>query len=475
MTELDKIYKEEPLDHEGHAVCVESKYPRQYLYVDSFGWLIYKDGYWQSNGGESSVGRAIKNVLRERHKFIMRTIEDEKAARAMVKLCAANSGALAGIKNWLRTHEKIESFPEHFDNHPDLLNVKNGVIDLKTGNLLDHSPDYKFTYRIEIEYKPDATCEDWLKFINSLGLNDDTVSYMQRLTGYGLTGLTTEEVMFYFWGPTRSGKGTFTNTYLGILEGLGIGVNFRMFTARRDGDTQNFDLAPLKNKRVVSASESKRNERINSSVFKQVTGGDPIFTAFKGKDGFSYIPQWKLFLSSNYPLDADPTDPAVWARVQVIPFRISNLGKEDKTLKRRLSTKEAKEGILAWMVAGAVDWYENGLSPTDEIVKETNRMRLQASSVLLFVDHCCTLAIDERSVGSALYSAYVEWCHAEGFQPYGRKNFTQALEQIGCTVSVVSGKYTDTGKSIRYYTNIRHVGSGMGDNSISGRIEAGIF
>lgn len=475
MTELRDCYLKEPLDHEGHAVCVEAKYPDLYLFSDSFGWLIYKDGYWQSDGAESSVGRAIKNVLRERHKLIDEVIVDAKQAYAMGKLCAANSGSLSGIKQWLKTHEKIEAFPQSFDNHPELLNVKNGVVNLKTGELLPHSPDYRFTYRINIAYNKEARCEAWELFINSLGMAVETVLYLKRVCGYGLTGLTVEEIMFYLWGPTRSGKGTFTNTYLGVIDGLGLGVNFRMFTATRDGDTQNFDFAPLKNKRVVSASESKRNERINSSVFKQVTGGDPVFTAYKGKDGFSYTPQWKLFLSSNYPLDADPTDPAVWARVHVIPFRISNLGKEDKTLKQRLSTQEAREGVLAWMVAGAVDWYENGLNPTDEIIKETQKMRLQASSVLLFVDHCCSLQIDQKSAGSALYAAYVEWCHAEGFQPYGRKNFTQALEQIGCTVSVTSGKYTDSGKSVRHYTNITYLGNGMGDASITARIEMGMF
>jgi putative DNA primase/helicase len=472
MNELETTYASSPLDHDGQAACVLAKYPDLYKWTPQNGWLMYADGYWQSEGAEASVGRAVKVVLRERDKLIAQSQDLEpKQIAAMRRLCSANSGAIAGIKTVLKDYQEVEDDIKNFDQHPFLLNCANCVVDLTTGSQLPHSPEYLFTYRLSTAYNPEAKSKVWEDFLASLELPKSVIHFLQVVFGYALTGSTKQELMFYLWGPTRSGKGTITNTILSIMEELAIGVGFRMFTASRFGDTQNFDFAPLKSKRLVSASESNRDEQINGAVFKQATGGDPIWASFKGKDGFSFKPQWKLFLSSNFTMNADPFDNAIWARVRTVKLHKSFEGQEDRTLKDNLQTQEAREGVLAWMVQGAIDWAKNGIPEVKEIEDATMFQRLQASSVLLFVDSCCRLGGDERAEGNALYNSYTNWCHSSGYKPFGRKRFTQGLEDIGVTVSVQRfGESTH-----RYYIGAGYVGDDVGTGDITKKLFGGKY
>jgi putative DNA primase/helicase len=470
MTDLTDVYNSEQLDHDGHAACILAKYPDIYKYTPQTGWLIYRNGYWQTKGAESSVGRAIKNTLRERDKLIKKdaSLENEKMRSAMRRLCKVNSGAVAGVKTVLKDYEEVEDDIDEYDQYPYLLNCSNGIVDLRTSELLDHSPNYKFTYKLSTNYNPDALDPIWFEFLDSLELSSDVLRFINLMFGYALTGSTKDELMFYFWGPTRSGKGTITNTILEVMEDLAMGTNFRTFTAKRYGDTQNFDLAPMKSKRLITASESNRDEQINSSMFKQATGGDPVWASFKGKDGFTFKPQWKILLSSNFTLNADPFDTAIWARVRTIRMTKSFVGQEDKTLKDRLTSQSCKETILNWMIGGAKDWYENGLTLPQEIVDATTYQRLQASSVLLFVDRCCSLTVDERAEGSALYGAYVDWCRSSGYRPFGRKRFTQGLDDIGVVTSVQ--RSSDGTRTNRYYSGIEFVGEELGTGDITKKL-----
>lgn len=473
--ELTQTFQFEPLDHDGHSICVLAMFPDLYRHSTSIGWLFYNGGYWSNEGAEQSVKRAVKQTLRRRIQVLKNMLpdpDDAKMLKAMLAQCKVSAPQVTSIMALMKSMKDVDINAKLLDTHHTLFNCKNGVINLETGELLDHAPKYLFSHRSETNYIPDSTSPIWDRFLASMGWGDEKLNYLKRAIGYSLTGLTDEEKMFYFYGVTRSGKGTLVNALLGILGEHGQGINFSTFTVKRTGDTQNFDLAMLMSRRFIAASESDRNQRINAAVFKQAMGGDPIFAAKKGKDGKSFFPHWKLVLSSNYPMNADPMDPAIWARIDVFKFDVSNFGKEDKSLKRKMQSSDVQESVLAWAVAGAVAWFnaDDGLGECEQITLDTSRMRLEASSVLVFVDQTCKLETGARSDGKALYSAYVEWAQNEGWKPYGRKSFTQAMEQIGCTVSV---QRNEIGTS-RFYTNVTFAGENNGDASLTNRILNGI-
>ena len=93
---------------------------------------------------------------------------------------------------------------------------------------------------------------------------------MQQAVGYTLTGLTNEECMFYLFGRSRSGKGTFTETLRLVFGALGKEVTMDTFTVKRGANSQNFDLAGLKLTRFLAASETDQHDRLDAAKVKYI-------------------------------------------------------------------------------------------------------------------------------------------------------------------------------------------------------------
>lgn len=437
--EQNTVLLSQAADHEGHAQCTLVLYPGLFRHNDSHGWLHFTGTHWDTEGAEQRVRRAITNTLQKRRELFAAK-EQMKSANYCMSWSNNVNGTLTQLAKCTPVYTPVSAF----DNYPDWLNAQNGVIDLKSGQLIERTPDHLFTYCLPVEYHPAA--EDvgkWVAFLESIGLSAALRDYLQMATGYSLTGHTNEEVMFYLYGQRRSGKGTFVETLNAVLGALSTGVDMNTFTSKRYGDTSNFDLAPLKNKRVITASETSQGGGLNSAVIKKITGGDEIYCSFKRRDHFSYRPQFKVWLTSNFPVNVDVDDDAAWGRLRVVHFSHSFYGHEDKGLKSRLRAKASLEYVLAWAVAGATRWYAHGtrgLPTPQEVEDTTEEHRAILDSVAQFIDQCCVLdtqLIDEKgnvalfAVGKELYGAYHQWCEDEGYMPLGRKRFTGSMEMKG--------------------------------------------
>jgi len=441
---------------EGNAQCTHHRHEKTFLYNDAWGWLHYTGTHWTSEGADAAVERAITETLEAR--ITAAVTAGAQQYKNVITNSIPNHSKISGAKNQLRS---MVYAPVHsFDNNPDLLNCKNGVVDLRTGELSEHNIDQRFMYCINYDYNPHANYEPWIEWLMSV-TSKETAEWLQMAQGYSLTGHTREEILFYLFGPSRSGKGTYTSAMLRLLgEPLAKAVQFSMFTAVRGGDDQNFDLAPLKPCRFIAASESRQYERFNEAKVKQITGGDSVSCAFKHRDHFTYTPQFKIWLSSNHPVNADPDDDAVWGRIRVVQFPNSYLGKEDKGLKMEMQSDEMMEAILVWAVTGAQRWYSLGKSGLPEMssgeqVKQQQREDLD--TIQMWIDDCCKvhdmpagITIDYEEwckangkwfSSSTLYQSYSAWCIENGVESKKHKGFTQTLVRKGFP----SGRITPKG------------------------------
>lgn len=269
------------VDHDGTAQSVRYLYSKEIYYTKEVGWLHWNGRYWEND--DTTVKRLVVETLRRRKAVAVKAQNDVLKSKSN-----ADNPNISNIMALLQTlvAEKISNF----DQEKDFLPVLNGIIDLRTGELLPHDPAKKFTCASDVFYDPTATCDEWNTFLHtSVEGGEEGVKSLQMWTGYSLTGHNNEEKMAYIWGPTRSGKGTYNETVKSLLPyPFSQEKDMNTFTAKRDEDTNNFDMASLRNCRMVQAAESQRYHSLNAATLKKMTGGNTISAAFKGKDLFQF-------------------------------------------------------------------------------------------------------------------------------------------------------------------------------------------
>ena len=155
------------------------------------------------------------------------------------------------------------------------MNFRNGLVDMRTGELIKHEHPQRQTYCLDIDYEPGAESELWEKCLSQwIGDNVNLRQYLHRLMGYAVTGDTSEEVLIFIYGPSRSGKGTFLNTIHTVLGPLAASTDMDTFIDRRGG--RNFALSSLIDARFVQAQETRTDQWLNTAMLKSATGRDPI-------------------------------------------------------------------------------------------------------------------------------------------------------------------------------------------------------
>ncbi len=420
-------------DDAGNSDAMNALYGHSFLYCASLGWLHYNGTHWKADIDGAFVKQcAIETLRKRRHAAVDAKMEE------IVKCTIANEWRVNSCVNLFKTHVNIGI--DAFDYDPNKINCKNGVLDLRTGKLEEHSCQQRFTYCVPVEYgQADAT--EWLDYLNGVvGGGQEGIDYLQLILGYSLTGHTREECLFYLYGPTRSGKGTIAEVCMALLPSpLSASVDFNSFTTKREGDVSNFDLASLKPARMVFASESNRSQSLNPSKIKQLTGGDHVRACFKHKDFFDYRPQFKVWMLSNHQVNGDPDDDALWGRVHVIEFPNSYLGREDKTKKARLKEPENLKAIFYWAVQGAIKWYAlgaTGLTKPDAVVKDTQAHRDDLDLVQQWLDECCEVKSGAWTPNETVMASYTAWCKDNNVQyPKSSKALAQSLKAKGCEPS----------------------------------------
>ncbi|MHC4621692.1 MAG: phage/plasmid primase, P4 family, partial [Planctomycetota bacterium] len=397
-----------PAADEGNAQAVLLLHGDRYLYTDELGWLYYNDKHWAVKGAAARLNRAIVDTLIERRAQAVRA-----DLEPIVNTTKPTANNVRGCKYMLQ--DILWATIDDFDNNPDELNCDNGVVNLQTGEISPHGHAQRFTYCITTPYDPQADDSDWATWLYSsvapAGCDDDgryadLAAWLQMAAGYSLTGHTHEQCLFFLQGPPRAGKGVFLQTLDKLLgRPLSSGVDFDTFTAQRGGDNQNFDLAPLKSCRMITATESERTTMLNAKRVKSITGNDPVYCAHKRKDFFTYTPQYKIWLSSNFKVMAQADDDALWSRLRIINFPNSHLGKEDFGLEQRLWA--GRQGILKWAVEGAIAWYQRkaqniGLGRPEIVKNAVKSHRNENDTVAQFIDDCCLVGPEQYAVGAQL-------------------------------------------------------------------------
>ncbi|MDX5858466.1 phage/plasmid primase, P4 family [Bacillus cereus group sp. BfR-BA-01363] len=420
----DKPKRKFKLTEMGNAERIAYEYGHVIKYINDIGWFIWDGKRWKVDT-KKEIERITAKVLRNLSKS-----EDEAEAK-WSRMCERRNIRMNSIKDLMPL---VPGERGDFDKHKFLFNVENGVVDLKTGKLLQHDRELGLTKITNITFDENAKCPEWLKFLDQIFLGDQAlVEYMQRLIGYSLTGDISEQIMMFLVGGGSNGKSTFINTIKDLMGDYGKQAKSDTFIKKKESGANN-DIARLVGSRFVSAIESEEGEKLADSFVKQITGGEPVLARFLRQEFFEFIPEFKVFFTTNHKPIIGGLDEGIWRRVKLIPFNLSlPAHKRDKRLPEKLSLE--MPGILNWAIEGCMKWQQDGLKEPKVVAEATGKYKDDMDILAPFLDEVCY--VEERENESImieakeLYNVYERWCFNSGERSLGNRSFYRMLETKG--------------------------------------------
>jgi putative DNA primase/helicase len=312
-----------------------------------------------------------------------------------------------------------------FDSDPWLLNVQNGTIDLRTGQLRPHNPADRITRIIPMNYDPAAPAPHFSKFFGEVMPNAETRDYLQRYFGYSVTGVNREQTMLVHWGKGSNGKNTLHKAIRHTIAAYAQVGPPGLLTSDKDGQYIH-ELASLYGARWVSVDESDDGARMKEAAMKQMTGDDNVKGRHLYKSFFEYRPTYKLHLMTNYKPRIVNGGTGVWRRLLLLPYTRQFLGDQvDTTLDAKLEAEAP--GILAWLVEGARRYAAEGLKLCSEIRAASLEYRDEEDMVQQFLNERAVLVPGAEVPVAILYANYMGWARDAGAFVISKKRLVSEL------------------------------------------------
>ena len=394
-------------------------------------WLIWDGSRW-ARDRSNAIFNMARSVIRAMYEAGHEIEDDKKRAESMSYVAGCERRTrIEAMVALAASDPAIAITPDCLDCHPFLFNVANGTIDLKTGDLRPHSRQDLLTKRSRVAFDLAAKCPRWDSFMSEIMSGDDAlIAFLKTAAGYSLTGDTSEQCFFVPYGLGGNGKTTLLEVIMELAGDYGMYTPTDTLMATR-GDGIPNDIARLKGARFVAAIEAQEGRRLSESTIKALTGGDTITARFLHAEFFDFVPQFKLWMGVNHRPVIKDTSPAMWRRVQLIPFLYTvPEEKRDKNLKAELLAE--LPGILNWAIDGCLTWQIRGSLDSPSAVREaTAEYRSEMDVIAAFLADRCILESSARLSARALYESYSQWCSESNERAVSQRTLGLKLKDRG--------------------------------------------
>lgn len=409
------------------------RHGQDFRYIESYGkFVIWDNRRWALDKSRhiEHLAKQAAEVLWDEVPQIRKAIDGNPAAVLRYINAACSARGVRACVDLVRSVPGVVVGHEVFDCDPWLLNVENGTLDLRTGNLREHRRDDHLTKLAPVRFDPNADCPVWCSFIRRITAGNDALAkYLRRGAGYSLTGTIRDHALMFPYGIGANGKSTFTNTLLSLLgDDYAMKAPAELLMAKHS-ESHPTERADLCGKRLVVCNEPSGN-RLNESLVKELCGGDSIRARRMREDFWEFRPTHKVWLCANHRPIIRGTDDGIWRRIKLIPFTVQiPAGEQDKSLAEKLLSE--LPGILNWALLGCLEWQREGLNEPESVIKATGDYRAEMDVLGEFISDCCVVDARERTKSAMLYDAYVEWSQRAGENAATRRGFGQALTERG--------------------------------------------
>lgn len=388
------------------ALRFAERHENHFRYVAKWAqWMMWDGRVWKADETMHAFD-CVRHICRE---------ASQSCNKPRVATGLADAKTIAGVEKLAKADRRLAATADQWDADPWLLNTPDGIVDLRTGETRDHEPEYYQT-RITAVGR-DGYASRWRLFLSTItDGNPPLQDFLKRMAGYCLTGVTTEQCLFFLFGTGANGKSVFTSTVAGILGDYHRTAAIETFTSSNN-ERHPTDLAGLRGARLVTATETEEGRRWAESRIKVLTGGDRIAARFMRQDFFEFVPQFKLVIAGNHKPGLRSVDEAIRRRFHLVPFDITiPPAQRDPHLSDAL--KEEWPGILDWMIEGCTEWQQQRLAPPDVVTNATSAYLDGQDAIAAWIEDRCDRNPNAWDRSNTLFGSWKNWAENNG-EPAG--------------------------------------------------------
>lgn len=320
------------------------------------------------------------------------------------------------------------------DKDPVLLNTPRATYNLEKG-VAGEQPHDPFDLITKItECSPgDEGMDIWLEALETFFCGDaELIEYVQKVIGLAAIGKVYEEFIIIAYGDGANGKSTFWNTIARVLGTYSGKISSDILTMGNKVNAQP-EMAELKGKRLIIASEMQEGVRLNTAMVKQLCSTDEIQACKKYKDPFHFVPSHQVVLYTNHLPKVGANDDGIWRRLKVIPFNAKIKGNSDIKNYADYLYEKAGSAIMKWIIEGA-----EKVSKTDHKVDDPKCVRDAVAAYREdndwlghFIADCCDVGDGLTEKSGEFYQQYRAYCIQSGEYTRSTTDFYAAVEKAG--------------------------------------------
>ena len=422
----------------GNAERFVERCGAEVMFVPGIGWLVWDGRRWIVDIADAAIKRmaqmTVKAIFRESEFMADRAGADSRSK------WASNSGRSPRLDAMLKeARPHLIRQLNNLDADPELLNVKNGTINLRTGKSKPHDRNDLITKLAPVKYRGPKDSVHWTPFLRKILPAPEVQEFMQRFFGYAITGLTVEQSLVFQVGKGSNGKSTMNEAIKLVLGDYcaTLPIGALLFSDGRTGGATP-DIAKLAGIRVVFASEPEVGQRFSEGMIKDLTGSDTISARKLYKDPIEFKPEFTLIIAGNNRPAIRGTDDGIWRRFNVVPYG-SVIARVNRDRKLPAKLNDECSAILGWLVEGAKLWFESGLKTPQTVLAATNSYREENDTTSQFISEMMEADVSGWVATKELRPVYEIWCKENGFYPLGGKLFGQRLEAMGYGAKKLNG------------------------------------